>query len=109
MFPDLDLTQIWLLSNGTGAVAFAALTVFILFGVHVRHAAFRLLLVACAVTALWFALLAAAPLTSFSGPVLDLVETVRTGIWLVTAAWVLPVDTRLLRHRWLREIGRAHV
>ncbi|AWN14313.1 XrtA/PEP-CTERM system histidine kinase PrsK [Salinisphaera sp. LB1] len=107
MFPDLDITQVWLLSNGVGAVAFFALTAFIMLGVRSHHAASRLLLAACAMTGCWFAFLTAAPLVSISGPLLDVVETARTGLWLVTAAWVVPAGRMSMRHRWLRGIAVA--
>lgn len=107
VFPDLNVTQIWLLSNGVGAFAFFALTGFIVFGVHVQHSASRLLMAASAMTGVWFSVLAVAPLVSISGPLLDVVETARTGLWLITAAWVLPVDTRSRRHRWLRGVAVA--
>ncbi|HET7313002.1 XrtA/PEP-CTERM system histidine kinase PrsK [Salinisphaera sp.] len=107
MFPDLNVTQIWLLSNGVGALAFIGLTVFIAVGVPARHAAFRLLVAASAITGLWFVLLAVAPLLSIEGPLLDLVETVRTGLWLMTAAWVMPTTAGSRRHRWLRGFAVA--
>ncbi|MES1955172.1 signal transduction histidine kinase [Salinisphaera hydrothermalis EPR70] len=107
MFPDLNLTQIWLLSNGIGAVAFLAVAAFMVFGVHARHAASRLLLAACVVSAGWFAFLAAAPLVSISGPWLDVIETARTGFWLVTAAWIVPRVSNSLRHCWLRGLAAA--
>lgn len=107
MFPELNNIQIWLLSNGVGACMFIALTAFIVFAVRVHHTAFRLLVAACAMTAAWFALLAAAPLAPVSGPVLDLVETARTGLWLATAAWLVPIEANSRRHRWLRTVAVA--
>jgi putative PEP-CTERM system histidine kinase len=107
VFPDLDATQVWLLSNGFGALAFIALTGFLVFAVRARHTALRLLTVASAITALWFVLLACAPVLPISGPELDLAETARTGLWLVTAAWVMPIDSGARLYRWLRSLAIA--
>ncbi|MDA3922469.1 MAG: PEP-CTERM system histidine kinase PrsK [Salinisphaera sp.] len=89
MLPDLGSTGLWLLSNAVGMLAFAGLLLLIIL-VEGRHRAIRLLAAACGVNMLWFALLTAAPLIGLAGPVLDLAETVRTGIWLALAAWLVP-------------------
>lgn len=90
MFPEFDGTQLWLWSNGIGALVFGGLTVFLALVVRARHDAFRLLTIASGVTALWFLLLSVAPLWSMDGAVLDVAESLRTGLWVLTAAWVVP-------------------
>lgn len=107
MFPEIGVTQIWFLSNGVGAVAFFALTGFIAFAVRARHPAFRLLVAASVMSTCWFALLMAVPFVPISGTVLDLVETARTGLWVVTAAWMVPIGARSRQHRWLRSLAVA--
>lgn len=102
MFPDLNVSQLWLLANGVAALAFVGLTLFIVVVVRAWHAAFRWLVVATSVSALWFVLLIVAPLSSISGPTLDIVETIRTGLWLIVAAWILPIDARASAYRWTR-------
>ena len=89
MFPELTSIELWVVSNGIGAVAFALLTLFLVL-IEPHHSAVRPLAAACGVNTLWLGLLAAAPLIGAGGPVLDLAETTRNGMWLVLASSLLP-------------------
>lgn len=103
LLADVTSIQLWLLSNAVGTLAFAAL-VFLIVLVERRHLAVRLLAAACGVNMLWFALLTAAPLIGLAGPVLDLAETARTGMWLTLAAWLVPLPETGRRPFFLRGV-----
>ena len=81
-------TDVWLLSNSVGGLAFAGLTV--LLACTQGGTQTRLLVVACGANAAWCLMMAAALVLQIAGPWLDLAETVRGGAWLVFLSWLLP-------------------
>ena len=97
-------TDVWLLSNGIGGLAFAGLTG-LLACTH-GGSQTRFLVVACGVNAAWCLLMAAALVLHVSGPWLDLAETVRSGVWLAFLAWLLPGDS-LRQNRVIRAMALA--
>lgn len=91
MFPTLDTIQLWLVSNGVGALAFIGLTLYLLPALRSRGAAFRLLCLASALTGLWFVILLGAVVVRLPGALVDGAESLRTAAWVLTAAWLLPI------------------
>ncbi|RJS94711.1 XrtA/PEP-CTERM system histidine kinase PrsK [Salinisphaera sp. Q1T1-3] len=96
MFPTLNATELWLLSNGLAAGGFAALALVLQFGIRADHRALPWLIGASLVSAFWFGLLVIAPILHPGGATLDLVESIRTGLWIIAALHLLP---REIAHR----------